>query len=151
MRVSVEVDIIAPKEKVWDAITNIGNSTEMISGIVALEILHQPTDGLIGLKWTETRKMFGKEASEIMWITDCEDLAYYSTRAESHGAVYISKLSIVEAGDATRLTLSFSTASDSMVAKFLASVMGVVMKRSMRKMLLNDVNDIKEFIESHDS
>lgn len=25
--------------------------------------------GLVGFKWKETHKMFGKEATEIMWIT----------------------------------------------------------------------------------
>lgn len=148
MKISVEVDIFAPKGKVWDAITNIGQSADMISGIVALEILHQPEEGLIGLKWTETRKMFGKEATETMWITDSKDLMYYRTRAENHGAVYISELSVAEADNATRLSHSFSIASDSMVSKLLTSVMGVLMKRSMKKLLLRDVNDIKEFVES---
>lgn len=47
----------------------------MVSGIISLNILHQPEDGLVGLKWEETRKMFGKEASETMWITDYETFA----------------------------------------------------------------------------
>ena len=64
-------------------------------------------NGLVGLKWTETRLMFGKQATETMWITDAEENDYYQTRAESHGSIYISRLEIKDSGDGTELTMSF--------------------------------------------
>lgn len=90
MIISARIKINCTKEKVWELITDIENSANFISGINNIEILNQPREGLIGLKWKETRKMFGKEAEEVMWITESEPYKYYQTRAESHGAIYIT-------------------------------------------------------------
>ena len=67
----------------------------MISGIEKIEVLEKPSHGLVGLKWEETRIMFGKTAIEIMWITEAEDNSHYQTRAEHRNVVYISKLSFI--------------------------------------------------------
>jgi len=45
----------------------------------AIEVLEKPDAGFVGFKWKETRKMFGKEATEIMWITDSVENEYFST------------------------------------------------------------------------
>ena len=80
-----QVTISAPKQAVWKVITALENGAETISGIEQIEILEQPENGLVGLKWRETRTLFGKTATEIMWITDAVDNDFYTTRAESHG------------------------------------------------------------------
>ena len=36
-----------------------------ITNIININILNKPVDGIVGLKWEETRKMFGKEATEV--------------------------------------------------------------------------------------
>lgn len=90
MMVTVEIEIVNSREAVWRAITDIENSNSMISGILKINILHKPSDSFVGLKWEETRQMFGKEAMETMWITDAVVNEYYSTRAESHGSVNIT-------------------------------------------------------------
>ena len=68
MIVTAGIEIMDSKENVWKAITDIENSGGMISSILDIHILHKPPDDLVGLKWEETRKMFGKEAMETMWI-----------------------------------------------------------------------------------
>lgn len=87
MQVSTSIKISKPKENVWKAITDIENSAGMISSIISIDVLEKPEVGFLGFKWKETRKMFGKEATEIMWVTDSVENKYYSTRAESHGSV----------------------------------------------------------------
>ena len=121
MEISVEVEIDSPKSKVWTAITNIQNCEKMISAIINLKILYQPEEGLVGLKWTETRKMFGKESSETMWITDCKDGEYYCTRAENCGAIYVTKIALSEVSNKTILTMSFSGTSDSVFVKLIVN------------------------------
>lgn len=54
MKVSVDIEIAVPKEVLWSAITDIENCSKMISSIIDLQILRQPEDGLVGLKWKET-------------------------------------------------------------------------------------------------
>ena len=87
MNITVDIEIDSPKSKVWTAITDTDNWMNMVSGIIDLKILHRPEEGLIGLKWSETRKVFGKESSETMWITDCIPREYYCTRAENGGVL----------------------------------------------------------------
>jgi len=101
MKLSVSVEIRKPLEDVWKTIIDFENCSNYIESIVNLEIIDQPNDTLIGFKWKETRVMFGKEASETMWITDYIENDYYQTIAESHGSVYISRLSIVSRGEIT--------------------------------------------------
>jgi len=149
MNITVGVEIDSPKSNVWAAIIDIDNCMDMISGILDIKILHKPEEGLVGLKWTEKRKMFGKEASETMWITDCQDEEYYSTRAENNGAVYSTTLAVSEIDNKTRLTMSFSDSSDSIFIKVVSSIMGIFIKKSMIKMLEKDLADIKEFVEKN--
>ena len=149
MNLSVDIEINKPKEVVWSAITDIENCADMISGIIAVEILNQPTDGVVGLKWKETRLMFGKEATETMWITDAEENRYYCTRAESHGSIYITKLSLIESGDLTTLTMAFSAEAESFLVKIISACMSVFIKPSMKKLLQKDLEDIKAFVEAN--
>lgn len=147
MNITVDVEIDSPKSKVWAAITDIENCIDMISGITALKVLHKPEEGLIGLKWTETRKMFGKEATETMWITECKTQEYYCTRAENCGAIYSTKIMVAQTDNKTLLTMNFSDSSDSIFVKMMSSIMAFFIKKSMIKMLEKDLSEIKSFVE----
>lgn len=147
MKISTSIEIVAPKEVVWAAITNIEEAANMITGIIALEVLNSPQEGFVGLKWKETRKMFGKEAVETMWITDAVENEYYCTRAESHGCLYISRLSLTETGNSTTLTMTFSGEAETFLGKILSSCMSYFIKNSMKKELDKDLNDIKAHVE----
>lgn len=148
MNVNVEVEINKSKEKVWKAITNIENSESMISGILNINVLVRPANGLVGFKWEETREMFGQKAMETMWITDAVENEFYGTRAESHGSIYITRLSLKESGNNTLLSMSFTGLAQTMVAKVLSFLMGPFIKKSMKKVLLKDLQEIKGFVEA---
>ena len=81
MELSVFVEIEKSIEDVWKAIIDFENCSNYINSIVDIEIIDNPRDTLIGFKWKETRVMFGKEATETMWITDYVENNYYQTRA----------------------------------------------------------------------
>ena len=147
MTISVQIQIDVSKEKIWQVIADIENSTNVISGIEKIEILEKPSDGLVGLKWKETRTMFGKTASEIMWITDAEEPSYYRTRAESHGAVYITELRITERESSSILTMTFTAEIVKLGAKIMWAMMGFMMRGSTKKALQQDLNDIKAAAE----
>ena len=149
MELSVFVEIEKPLEDVWKAITDFKNCSNYIESIIKLEIIDEPKDTLIGFKWKETRVMFGKEATETMWITDYVENEYYQTRAESHGSIYISRLSIELVENYTKLTMSFSAEAQTFFVKIFSMCMGFVIKGSMKKALIKDLNDIKTHIESN--
>src|SRR3954467_11861400 len=93
MIVEAQVTINGSKAAIWAAITNIENASETISGIEAIEVLEKPANGLVGLKWRETRMLFGKSATAEKWITDAAENEFYKTRAESDGFVFLSTTS----------------------------------------------------------
>lgn len=144
----VHVDINAPKAAVWNAICDIENAAVNINGIQKVEVLDRPAAGLVGLKWKETRKMFGKEATETMWITEAVENDYYQAHAESCGCHYISTLRVSDEGAGSRLTMSHESQPQTLVAKVVAAPMGMLFKGAMKKMIQQDLNDIKKVVES---
>jgi len=102
----VRVTINGSKAAIWAAITNIEKAAETISGIMSIEVVERPAKGLVGLKWRETRMLFGKPATAEKWITDAAENEFYKTRAESDGFVFLSTMSISEGGGGVTLTSS---------------------------------------------
>ena len=148
MHLAVDILVQAPRKTVWEVVTDIPSAASTIHGIEKVDVLHRPTSGLVGLKWRETRKMFGKEATEVMWITAAAEASYYETRAESHGAVYTTRIALGDAPGGTRLSMEFAAAPQTFGSKLMGAVFGAMMKGTMRKALLKDLEDIKAAAEA---
>ena len=147
MLVEVQVNINGSKAAIWAAITNIENASKTISGIEKIEILEKPANGLVGLKWRETRMLFGKAATAEKWITYAAENEFYKTRAESDGFVFLSTTRISESGGGITLTSSHDSQPQSLVAKLMSISMGLFFKGVAKKALLQDLNDIKSAVE----
>lgn len=147
MNLSIDINIKAKKEKVWKIISDIENIKNVVKGIEKVQILEKPSNGIIGLKWVETRIMFGKEATETMWITDAEENKYFKTRAENCGAIYESSFSLVEDGNHTKLTVNFKSTTNSLFAKIMTPIFSLFLKGSMIKAFKKDLEDIKKAAE----
>ena len=147
MQVTSSVNINAPKEAVWKVVTDIDNSANNISGIDAIEVLERNGDEFVGLKWRETRTMFGREAVEVMWITDAVENKSYEVRAENHGALYETFFNIAESNGISTLTMRFKGTPQTTTAKIMSSLMGWMMKGSMEKAISQDLEDIKLAVE----
>jgi hypothetical protein len=135
------------RELVWAAITNIENAAKIISGIEKIEVLEQPVGGVVGLKWRETRILFGDPASVDKWITDAADGEFYTTRAEAQGFAYLCTKRISEGRDGMVLTESHESQPLSIGARFMLIPMSLLFKGAIRKALLQDLNDIKTAVE----
>ena len=147
MIVEAQVTVDGSKEAIWAVITDIENASETVSGIEQVELLEKPESGLVGLKWRETRTLFGKTATEEMWITDAAENEFYTTRAESHGFIYTSTISISEQDNRISLTMTHVSKPRGFLARLLSIPMGVVFKGVMKKALLQDLNDLKGVVE----
>lgn len=145
---TVSVDIDAPKPVVWSLITDIENSGNSIGAIEEIEVLERPAHGLRGLKWRETRRMYGKKATETMWITDVADGSGYTTEARSHGSIYRSDIRVSDTGGGTRLSLEFSAEPTSVMARLVSLVFGGLIARSIRGAVHQDLLDLKAAAES---
>ncbi len=102
---------------------------------------------LIGLKWEETRIMFGKTVTEVMWVTDEVDGFSYKTQAEGPGVIYISSLSLVEEGNQTRLIMGFKSEISSLGTKIISAIMGLFFNKATRDAIKEDLIDIKTAAE----
>lgn len=146
--VSVEVQIAAAPSVVWSLITDIEGSPRTISGIETVEVLERPERGIRGLKWRETRTMYGKRATETMWITDVAEGSSYATEARSHGSIYRTLLSVSEESGGTRLEMEFSAQPVTIPARLMSFVLGPFIARSIRTALLKDLEDIRAAAEA---
>jgi Polyketide cyclase / dehydrase and lipid transport len=146
MIVEAQVTINGSKAAIWAAITNIENASEIISGIENIEVLEKPANGLVGLRWRETRMLFGKPATVEKWITDAAESEFYKTRAESDGFVFVSTVSISESGGGITLTSSHDSKPQGIVAKLQSLPMGLF-KGVAKKALVQDLNDYKSAVE----
>jgi len=146
MLVEVQVTINGSKAATWAAITNIENASEIMSGIERIEVLEKPAKGLVGLRWRETRMYFGKPATVEKRITDAAEREFYKTRAESDGFVFLSTVSISESSGGVTLTSSHDSRPQGIAAK-LKSIPMPLFRGTVKKALLQDLNDIKAAVE----
>lgn len=148
MIVEAQVTINGSKAATWAAITDIEHASKIISGIERIEIVEKPASGLVGLRWRETRMFFGKSATVEKWITDAAENAFFKTRAESDGFVFITTMSISESSNHSVTLTSSHDSQPQTVAKGLMSIaMGPLIKSVAKKAILKDLNDIKSAVE----
>jgi len=142
-----QVTIDATRAEVWSAMTDIENASKIIRGIQSVEILERPAAGLVGLKWRETRILFGKPAAVDKWIIEAAENEFYETRAESDGSVFLSTMTISESGGAVTLRSTHVAEPQSSIARVLSIPMGFLFKGMATKALQQDLNDIKAAVE----
>ena len=147
MLVEAQVTINGSRAAIWAAITNIENASKTLSGIESIEVLEKPANGLVGLKWRETRTLFGKPATAEKWITDAAENEFYKTKAEDNGFIFLCTKSISESSVGITLTESHESKPQGIVAKLMSIPMGFLFKGVAKKAILQDINDIKSAVE----
>lgn len=146
MIVEADVTINGSKAAVWAATTDIANLAQVLSGVEKIEIVQRPAAGLVGLRWKETRLLYGKEATVEKTITAVKENSQYTTRAEQDGFVFVTVNGI--AGDDGNIVLVglHVTMAKSFAAKLKALPM-IFFKGVIKKAILQDLNDIKAAVE----
>lgn len=147
MEIEAKTVIQADRETVWKAMIDKDNIRKVIPGIEKIEVLERPASGVVGLKWTETRTLFGKSASATMWITEASDFDYYKTRCEEHGAIYQSSFEMKPVSGGTELTMRFKSQSATFAAKLFSLLLGWAFVGATRKAMQKDLADIKFSLE----
>lgn len=147
MIVEEQIIINGSRSAVWAAITDIENAADIVSGIEKIEVLETPPSGLVGLRWRETRTLFGKEATVEKWITDAAEEKFYRTRAEDGGFVFLTTKRVSEGGESTTLTEIHESNPQGAAAKLMSIPMRLFFKGVMKKAVRRDLNDIKAAVE----
>lgn len=146
MFAEAQITINRSRAAVWAAITDIENASEIMSGIEKIEVLEKPANGLVGLRWRETRMLFGEPATVEKWITRAAENEFYTARAEERGVIYLTTMSISESNGGITLTSSHDSKPQGFAARVMSLPM-VLFKGVLKKAILQDLNDIKSTVE----
>ena len=149
MIVEAAVTVAGSRTAVWAVITDIDHAATTYSGVEEIEVLERPLSGLVGLKWRETRILFGKPAAVEKWITDAAEPEYYSARAESDGFVFVSTKRLSEHDGVVTLTESHESQPQTLMARLQMIPMALFFKGVIRKAILQDLHDVNAALGGH--
>jgi len=142
-QVEISRDIAAPVDKVFAVVGDADRFSTVVPEIAKVEFLSEQRRG-VGARFRETRVVAGREV-----VTELETTEYVENQrvrlvAESHGVTWDSLFTLEPSdGQATRLTLTMNTRSQTIAAKLIAPlVMGFV-----KTALTNDMDAVKAFCE----
>lgn len=147
MKITTEITIKAPTENVFSVFTDLDHATERIKGIESIEVLEGPAQMKVGTKWKEKRTMFGKEATETMWVTALNPSKSYVVEANSHGMKYRSEYTFTSTEGETHVKLTFEGLPQTLKARVL-NIIFSFMAGTTQKMLQQDMEDLKKICES---
>jgi hypothetical protein len=149
MKVDAHIKILGDKSNVWKTITNIKDFPNVLSGVEKIDLLNQPSNGLVGLKWRETRMYFGKPSAIDKWVVDAVENEHYKTRAEMDGFIFLTTMTVSQVDDSTTLTSTHETKAEGFIAK-LKSLPMIFFKGTLKKAILKDLTEIKVVVEQKD-
>jgi carbon monoxide dehydrogenase subunit G len=144
--ITVTEQVHAPPGATFAVFTDFANCAGRIPGILKIEVL---TPGPVkrGTKFQETRKMFGKQATETMEVTAYEPPRRYVLSAVSGGVAFDSEFRFLSEKGGTQVDFTMTTKAQTLFAKLMAPI-GWLMRRSLLKCLKRDVAALKAYVES---
>ncbi|WP_369175315.1 SRPBCC family protein [Streptomyces sp. R28] len=145
--VVVERRIAAGQGPVWESLTDLRGMEHVLSGVTHVEVITEGAFG-VGTRWRETRRMFGREATEEMWVTASEPPECFVVEAESHGTHYVSEWLLRPDGpSATTVRMTFTAVASGGATRLLARILGGVGARAVSKAVAKDLDDIASAVE----
>jgi carbon monoxide dehydrogenase subunit G len=146
MNLRIEKTVAADPKTVFAAASDFANAPKRITGITRVEMLTQGPVG-VGTRFRETRRMFGKEATETMEVTAFEPGRSYVLACDSHGCRYRSEIRVEPAAGGSKLTMTFEAEPLTRMAKVLSFLMKPMVK-SVAKHVARDLDDLKAAVEA---
>jgi len=150
MKIQTEIIIHADIDQVFDTFRDLDIIEKHVQGITLLERLNGPAKMEVGTKWRETRVMFGKEATEVMWVTEMNKDKNYVVEAESRGTHYRSEYTFTQQADDVLVQLTFEGIPLTFGTKIMSALF-FLFAGMTKKMLLKDMKSLKVLLESEKS
>jgi carbon monoxide dehydrogenase subunit G len=144
------VEIAAPRERVFDAITDLEKVKEWMPNLVAFEKL-TPGPLAVGSEWRETRKMMGTKASEVFEVVSLDPprqigLRVDGTRGTTGKGEYLFDYRLDPTSEGTRLRLEGQVLMPK--ASWFARLMSKMMIGVFKKACTKDMLALKSHLES---
>jgi uncharacterized membrane protein len=147
MKIQASCEIAAPIEDCFKVFSDLENLAEHVSAINQVELLTPGPIG-VGTRFKETRTMFGKEASEVMEVTQFSPSEHLREEARSGGMHYVSDWHFSEREGKTRVEITFTGKPTSILARVLSPLFSL-MAGSMKKAFLTDMGELKTVLEKN--
>lgn len=139
MKLTLDQSIAAPRDVVFATFREAPRWPQIVSGINAVGGVSGPLEQ--GDTFTETRTMFGREATETFEVTDLVADEVLTLTSDSCGVRFVSRHTFEDAGEGrTKVTLSMATQPLTIVGRLMAPL-GVLMAGSMKKLIARDMAD----------
>ena len=145
MRIEATQPIRAPLARVFEVFTDIEHSAGRIKGIKKVEVLSEVRSGK-GLRWRETRSVFGSDADADKEITEFDPPHSYRVESNVNGMLYITTFQFAENADATVVTWAHDNTPLTFGAKLMSPFL-FFMKGTIAKYMKQDLADLAEFLE----
>lgn len=133
-------------EKAFLALSDFSGASAFHQSIVKT-IIRTKGPLRVGTKISETRKMFGKQETEELTITQFDPPRLIALEAFNHGAHYQFSFEIVPDDNGCEVTHTFIGTPQTAMAKIF-SILFSFMNGSMAKMLKKDLKETKKHAES---
>ena len=89
-----------------------------------------------------------EEATEEMWVAGFNPPHSYTVEAESHGMKYSTLMSFSPEGDGTKVTWDFNGTALTKGAKIMAPIFNVLMKGTMKKCMVSDLEALRDVCQN---
>jgi len=143
--ITASVWIDAVPERVFEIATDFGGCAEWLSGVKETRLLTPGPVG-VGTRFSETRQIGGRVATEEMTVSAFEPPRSYTLTCDSHGMSFSSVLMFEADRGGTIVSMDMQMRAVSFGAKLMSPMMGM-MAGKMRKHLAQDLHDLKAAAE----
>ncbi|GGA61460.1 hypothetical protein GCM10011490_09660 [Pseudoclavibacter endophyticus] len=150
-------DIAAPPAAVWRVISEIDERPGRLRGVESVERLPGPDGAIVegyrvGTAWRETRRMFGRTASEDLVVTSVDPGRSTTIEASAGSIHYVTAFHLAPAPfDGTTLTFEFSgddRGPRRRASAFVLDIVGSVGRAATKRAMLRDLDDIAKAAEA---
>lgn len=133
--------IAAPRDRVWQVLTDLDRAPEVISAIDTIERVRG--EGFdVGTRWRETRSHLGREVTEEMEVTALDPGDRYVIEAEGVRMHHRSEFVVEGDGGGTEITLTFVTEPEGTFGRLFDATIGRLFAGTTRKALEADLEDV---------
>lgn len=146
MQVHASCQLDAPKEKCFDAFSDLKNLPNWVTAIKDIEILTEGSVGK-GTRFKETRIMFGQESTEEMEVTLFEPNNHIREEVFASGLHYTTDWKFSETNSKTTVTVTLTIEAKTFPAK-LMRLGFLLIKSSLKKAFLTDMEEMKKVIHA---
>lgn len=148
LQFTIREEFAAPPARVFAAATDLDAARKWMPNLVSLETLSPGPFGK-GTKFRETRKMFGRDATEYFEVTGYEpgkqvEFFVDGTKGSSRRGQYRFRYAFTPSGKGTTVTLDGEISGMGKVGEFIGRLlMGPVMKKAIAK----DLAAMRRYVE----